>query len=218
MSQTKYYPALSDIVTINDLPEALNFLEEGIQILFSRIYYKNLQFSKSIRGDSAFYSLDIVSTKKLAIELPGTGIFLVLNPDHQDHSISSFPLTVEWEWKVLAFRAYFKLDNFSFSINDYFNLLIDVFNIDESYSLDLAVRKFVIPYNQSISRVHQLVDDLNLYYNISIAYPINIDTEFDDIILQLHDQANVTAYEAIMLIYIMIGSLNEQQDRLNSFF
>lgn len=48
MSQTKYYPALSDIVTINDLPEALNFLEEGIQILFSRIYYKNLQFSKSI--------------------------------------------------------------------------------------------------------------------------------------------------------------------------
>lgn len=52
MSQPRYYPSLSDIVTINDIPDSLSFIKDGIQELFSDVFYKNLQYSKSVKGDA----------------------------------------------------------------------------------------------------------------------------------------------------------------------
>ncbi len=55
----KYYPALSDLLSPDDLPEFLSFLEGNIQQIFDKIYYKDYQSSLSIDGSSAFYSLDV---------------------------------------------------------------------------------------------------------------------------------------------------------------
>jgi hypothetical protein len=65
----RYYPALSEIITDDDLPEFLSFARDGLAALLGHINYKNLQFSKSYRGDAAFYSLEIV-TGDIALELP----------------------------------------------------------------------------------------------------------------------------------------------------
>ncbi|WP_293303060.1 hypothetical protein [Pedobacter sp. UBA4863] len=59
----RYYPALSELITVDDLPDFLQFAETGLETLLSRIHYKNFQFSKSVRGDSAFYSLEVVTTR-----------------------------------------------------------------------------------------------------------------------------------------------------------
>ncbi|EDM33906.1 hypothetical protein PBAL39_05946 [Pedobacter sp. BAL39] len=59
----RYYPALSEVITVDDLPEFLHFAEDGLNALLDKIHYKNLQYSKSYRGDGAFYSLDIISKK-----------------------------------------------------------------------------------------------------------------------------------------------------------
>jgi len=219
MSNTNpYYPALNDITKIEDLPDILGFLKDGIQELFSDVFYKNFRFSKSINGDFAFYTLDIISAKKLAIELPGTNIFLILNPDHQDYNISSFPIRVFWEWKILRYRRFFNVDNFSFSINDYFYLLIDILEINEVATVDIALRRFVVPITSSTSRIEQLVEDLNSFYNISIAVPTDPETKLEDIVWGIHQQANVSAYEAIFTLYIAIGTQENQEDNLNAFF
>ena len=65
----RYYPALSELITVDDLPDFLQFAETGLENLLNRIHYKNFQFSKSARGDSAFYSLDVVANK-LGLDLP----------------------------------------------------------------------------------------------------------------------------------------------------
>ncbi|OYQ43750.1 hypothetical protein CHU92_03020 [Flavobacterium cyanobacteriorum] len=67
----RYYPRLSEIVTVDNLPEFLSFVQDGLNEIFEKIHYKNLQYSKSYRGDAAFYSLDIISAKKIALPLPG---------------------------------------------------------------------------------------------------------------------------------------------------
>ena len=88
----RYYPTLSSVVTLDDFPESLGFLKQAIESLFSKIHYKDLQYKKSPKGDAAFYSLSIVSNK-LAIELFGSDISLVLNPDEietADFNISVF--------------------------------------------------------------------------------------------------------------------------------
>jgi len=87
----RYYPRLSEIVTVNDLPEFLSFVQEGLNAIFDKIHYKNLQYSKSYRGDSAFYSLDIVSRKPISFTISG-GLKLVLNPD-AGASVSLVPIS-----------------------------------------------------------------------------------------------------------------------------
>ncbi|MCK9217943.1 MAG: hypothetical protein M0P77_08535 [Firmicutes bacterium] len=96
----RYYPKLSEIITIEDLPEFLSFVQDGLNAIFDKIHYKNLQYSKSFRGDAAFYSLDIVTRKPIKLALP-FDMALVLNPDMDgDNNISSFPITIEYEWKI----------------------------------------------------------------------------------------------------------------------
>jgi len=114
----RYYPTLSSIINSDDIPEILGFIKDGVQSLIDKIHYKDLQFNKSPRGDAAFYSLSIVSPQRIDIEIPGTGIFLVLNPDliGGDSNISSFPITVEYQWKVLAYIREFSLGSFSFEV------------------------------------------------------------------------------------------------------
>ncbi len=70
-----------------------------------RKYFKDLQFSKSQKGDSAFYSLSIISFKRLDIEIPGTGIFIILNPSHDPltSDITEFPLTVSYKLEILSY-------------------------------------------------------------------------------------------------------------------
>lgn len=218
MPVNKYYPPLSDVVQVNDLPEILGFVKNGIQELFENIYYKNLQSSKSIKGDSAFYGLDIVSPKKLAIELPGTGIFLVLNPDQQDFDISTFPITVAWEWKVLAYKRYFNTDNFSFSVEDIFNLTTDILGIGEEEVVNYAIRKYVIPVDASIPRIQQFVTDINTEYGTSIVVPSNPETQLEDLVYEINQQADVSAYIAVLSTYILVGDSSSQEQKLKDIF
>ena len=53
----RYYPALSEVISIHDLPEFLLLAEDGLIMLLNKIHYKNLQYSKSYRGDAPFYSI-----------------------------------------------------------------------------------------------------------------------------------------------------------------
>lgn len=61
----RYYSRLSEVVTVNDLPEYLSFIKNGLVTVFDKIHYKNLQYSKNSNGDGAFYSLDIVTAKNI---------------------------------------------------------------------------------------------------------------------------------------------------------
>ena len=72
----RYYPRLSSVVSEQDIPDILGFIKTGVVNLLNKIHYKDLQYSKSAKGDAAFYSLSIVSnrldieglTKSLAAE------------------------------------------------------------------------------------------------------------------------------------------------------
>ncbi|WBV58187.1 hypothetical protein PFY10_06985 [Chryseobacterium daecheongense] len=217
MSQPIYYPAISEIATINDIPEILSFVRDGIVFLFDKTYYKNLQFSKSIKGDAAFYSLDIVSLQKLEIEIPGTNIFFVLNPDFQNNDISSFPFTVAWEWKALTYRNSFNLNSISFSIKDYFNLLLEIFDITEEEILSLILKN-LLDSNSSLLRINQLVSDINTHYGTSIVVPPNGENDLGTIVQEINTQANISVYEVVLDLYLTNGSFDDLNNKLKTIF
>jgi hypothetical protein len=70
----RFYPTLATVVSTDDLPEVMGFIKDGLSTMLGKIHFKDLQYSKSPKGDAAFYSLSIVSPKRLALEIPSTGI------------------------------------------------------------------------------------------------------------------------------------------------
>lgn len=159
VATARYYPRLSEIITVDDLPEFLSFVEDGLNSIFDKIHYKNLQYSKGYRGDSAFYSLDIVTSKRLALPLP-FDLALVLNPDLKDGdaAISSFPITLEYQWEILAFLKTFSSSSFSFSIEDFYRVGLDVFRISEEQVLAHMLNIFV-EAEEGITKYEQLLSD-----------------------------------------------------------
>lgn len=141
---TRYYPKLSELMTLDDLPEFLSFAREGLEEVFDRIYFKNLRYSKSSRGDSAFYQLDILS-KEITLLLP-FGLRFIINPD-QDGAIgvSSFPVTLEYRWEILAFLRNFKLSNFAFTPYAFLELGQRVLRISDAQLLAHALNVFADP-------------------------------------------------------------------------
>jgi len=116
----RFYPHLSNLITVDDLPEFLSFAENSLDSLLSSIFYKNFQFSKSRGGDGASFQLDLI-TQNVGLNLP-FGLRLVLNPDTSGNSnISSFPISVKYRWQILAFLNSFNLSQFSFAPDAFYN-------------------------------------------------------------------------------------------------
>ncbi|WP_261512704.1 hypothetical protein [Chryseobacterium paludis] len=212
-----YYPAVTDIVKPDDLPEFLSFIKSGLETILSKIYYKDYYFSKNISGSESFHSLSIVSKTKLALELPGTGISLVLNPDFQDGDISSFPISLYWNWEILRFIKYFKTNQFSFSAEDLYHLGLAIFEISETDALRTATDLFITP-DVSQSNFQQLIEDINILYGSNIIIDDYENDKYQVLINKISD-LNQSVLPTIFGLYILSsGNLNEAKLKIDLFF
>ena len=92
MPVNKFYPRLSSIIKVDNLPDSLSFFQDGLNSIFDKLFFRDFQSARSANGDNAFYSLIIVSHKRIGIDIPGTGFALVLNPGHS--GTSEIPVTL----------------------------------------------------------------------------------------------------------------------------
>ena len=215
----RYYPRLSSIVSQDDLPEILGFVKEGLQNLFEKLHYKDLQHSKSPSGDAAFYSLSIVSDR-IDIELPGTGIFLVFNPDltGSDFTISTFPITLEYQWKILKYLNSFNIGNFSYDPKDIFEVALNILDISEESALVHFVNAFVKPDNDTITPLQQFISDMNSE-NSGWSTPIPLSaTDITAIVDHITEQSGQLSSLVAFKSYLLENDLKETLNRVKSFF
>lgn len=215
----RYYPKLSEVVTVEDLPEFLSFVQNGLNSVFDKIHYKNLQYSKSKNGDSAFYSLEIVS-KKLSIPLP-FDMELQLNPDltGSNDAISSFPITLEYQWEILAFLKSFDLNGFSFSLEDFYSIGLKVFRISEDQVLAHILNYFVEPIDSQTTKFEQFVSDFNdIYPNANLVLPASPSV---NTVVGAVNALNIPDKNLSLLlfgIYILDTDLNVTKNKLQQFY
>ncbi|WP_375587720.1 hypothetical protein [Flagellimonas aurea] len=208
---SRYYPTISMILTEEELPDLLGFLKEGLAGLLDSIHYKDLQYSKSVYGDKAFYSLRIVSKNRLDLEIPGTGIYLALNPDASDTNISSFPITVEYEWPILAYIRSFNIESFSFAPQALYNLGLDILKITESQVVANAINSFTTPVDANTSLVQQFIDDLGL----TISEPQG-DNPMPELLSAIESELGKKPSEAVFENYIL--NSGDVGVKMNTFF
>jgi len=214
----RYYPRISSVISENDIPDILGFIKTGIVNLLDNIYFKDLQYDKSPKGDSAFYSLSVVSPKRIDIEIPGTGIFLVLNPDAVDGNISAFPITIEYQWKILAYLRSFSVGNFSFDPQQIFEVALRVLNITEEQALAHFINAYVKPINDNVSSVQQFVNDLNdLNPEWNLPAPTE-QTQLEEIVTQIYSKSGRYVSLIAFSAYLLSNDVKETANRVKYFF
>src|SRR5690554_490019 len=97
-----YKPPISILISTDAIPGELGgFIQEGIDEIFSNLYFKNFKSDLHITGEEASYSLVLITKKRLAFNIPGTqDLALVLNPDFDGVS-SEFFIYLNYKWSVL---------------------------------------------------------------------------------------------------------------------
>jgi hypothetical protein len=216
----RFYPQLSDVISVDDLPDFLDFAKDGLDSVLSSIHYKNLQYSKSARGDSAFYSLDVIS-KNIGLDLP-FGLRFVLNPDvNGDTSISSFPVTLQYKWELLAFLNSFKLQNFSFTPDAFYQLGLKIFRVSDDQVFANVLTHFVNPSSSDISNLEQLITDINTFYPAAnLTIPSGSTPTIASVISLIKQNVNIPASisEMMFAIYLLSTDSNTTRQRLQQFY
>lgn len=213
-----YYPKISDLIILNQIPESLGFVQSISQLLFDKIYYKDYQVSLSPLGDSAFHSLSIVSKERIGFNLP-FNLKFVLNRDQQNNAISSFPVTVQYNWPVIAYISQFNLGNFSFSAEEVFNIILITLNLSEATVINEAINVFV---NTTGDPINKFVDDINgdLVGSLTapIPYPSSAD-KLNELVASINTAYGDGAAYAAFATYIFDnGSMTNTKNNLKLFF
>jgi hypothetical protein len=215
----RYYPRLSELISVGDLPEFLSFAENGLSSLLNQVHYQNLQFSKSSRGDSAFYSLDIVS-KNLGLDLP-FGMRLVLNPDENGNSaISSFPVTLEYQWEILAFLNSFNLQHFAFTPQAFYDLGLRIFKLSDAQVIAHILNYFVGTENITTDPFAELINAINdLYPDAHLSLPVSGEITVNELAEQITANVHIPEKVSQVMFALYIGSHPGQiREKLQAFF
>ena len=214
----RFYPTLASIVDQDDIPEELGFIKDGIAFIFDNVHFKDLQYSKSPRGDAAFYSLSIVSRERLGFEIPATGIFIVLNRDIDNIEISSFPITIEYEWKILSYLRSFNLDQFDFSPKSFFEIALRVLSISEEQAIANFINTFTVPMDTSTTSLEQFVNDSNDFNDTANFLTPTEETELVDVVKDIYAKTNEYATLTAFGAYILSNDPQETIVKLKKFF
>lgn len=226
MPTSTFYPSLATLISLENVPAQLGLLKSGLSNFFDHFYYRDLQIHKSVDGDAAFYSLKIVTYKRLAFEVPGTGgLALILNPgfDEGNQGASSeFPISVSYKWVILKYVKEFDLGSFDFSGPAFFNILLDLTGVTKEQLLAEALSVLT----DDPEPVQQFIDLFNTDPNYNPTTPLLINSfptdeeAIADLLLQLITNGNdFDAYQIILDKYIVsINSLDEITAKLELLF
>jgi len=200
MPANNFYPSLSTLLSVDNIPDNMGFIEDGLLSVFNHLYYKDLQTDRSVAGEAAFYSVSLLTYRRLGIEIPGTdGMALVLNPDFVAGGTSEFPISLSYKWTILKYIRDFNIGNFDWSGLSFFKLLLD---ISEASSKEL-LWETIISFIDEEDPIQKFVDDFNT--NHSPPTPLVKSSDPDELVviadLIVQMQTNGNNYDVFEVIY-----------------
>lgn len=163
MPVPSFYPDLSSIMVADSFPEELQFIEQGLQNILDKVYYKNLQFAKSADGSCSYYNLSLVTNEVLKIPIPGTDFAIVFNPGSSNETV--IPVTLSYQLPILAIIENFNIPQFSNLPSEIKQLIFAMVGTEESTLIEEAIGIF--EQNRNPAAIQEFIDKVNQYYSLS---------------------------------------------------
>lgn len=216
-----FFSPLSSVITTDQIPESLNFIETGLDTVLDKVFFKDLKVQRSSNFSSAAYDLDIViQSGVLKLEIPGTGLVLLLNPDlenpNADYSV--IPVSLTWDWRILQYFRDYKVNSFSFSPKAIADLILDVAQVSDQSLLVTAAYNFI---STSDPLDKFVVDANNKYSNLNIPYPLDADQNVTvtNILTAIDQYPDLSLYDLLLENYIIDPSnLSKSLQKVDQLF
>jgi hypothetical protein len=194
--EQKFLPTVRDLVKVDELPPSLGFLQAPLGTLLDKVFYDNLVYHRSVNGDSAHYSLDVILKRRLGLlSIPGTDIALVLNPAAADgmQTGAVFSVTFEYEWILLRYIRGAQLATFSWGVRGFINLLSNIFGITPEELTQEAISVLLPTPAGGQDPVAAFVTSYNAKYAPPITYHADSDiaVEVADVVAQISPARDV---------------------------
>lgn len=181
-------------------------MEDGLQAILDKIYYKDLQYVTSEDGSHGYYVIVLVTGEALRIDLGGSGLAIVFNPGSSGDTF--IPVTLNYNWPVLGLIKNFSMQGFSYGPEAIQQLLGQSIQPSDSDRIQSAVQSF--EGGTDYSNYTSFVDKINGHYTLTgldiVPYPDNGDSlsMTEDIRSAIEANSNITdtVEELINAIYI----------------
>lgn len=164
-----FYPSLSNLISFDSIPESLGVVRNGIENVFDKVFYKNLQVEISPTGDAGFYKLTLVLYSELGLEIPGTGVSIWLNrptpanPNESALSNSEIPISLTYRFDILKYSRTFSSGSFSENAAAFFNLFLEIADVEPAE----IVREAILVLVKDSDPVTKFVTDFNAKYSLN---------------------------------------------------
>ncbi len=208
MADGANYPKLSNLITLDSIPDELEFLHNGLTSFFDKIYYKRYQVSNGYDG-TTYYYIEIVSLKEIAVDFGG--FKLKLNPDTTSPaSPTVFPVSISYNWPIFRYIKNFDPSGFIESTTS----LIEIFLEILGSSKEELIKNLFGTVIQSSDPVNDFVTMLTTNYGLSITIPPGSDLETSlGIILTAIDTGGEDLVTIILAEYITdVDPLKEDEN------
>jgi hypothetical protein len=214
MPDNNTLPRLADIVNLDKIPDSFKSIENLAEAFLEKLYYNRFHRSSNISGDSKFFDINIFSYERLAWDIPGTDLTLVVNPAVVNgFPVTEVPLSLSYQLKALRLKTAYQ--NFSGDPKSILSLFFNGLDVSYSQLLNMVVPTFMPE--------EELSDFVNL---INVEYPgqvITLNGDFDsknpykDIAIQM-DMHNMDVLSIIFDLFIANQSLGDAIGKIKDLF
>ncbi|MDB5034037.1 MAG: hypothetical protein JWQ98_1278 [Chlorobi bacterium] len=213
-----FYPKLSGLISLDALPEQLNFVKDGFEAILDSIYFKDFRASHDLSGGVIVYNLDLVAYKQVGFEIPGTEIDIVLNPAFTTADpITVIPLSVVYNWPIRRLLSSFDIATFSGAPSELFSIAFNVSGIAEEELLRLTVALLVV----GTDPLTTFANHVNTQYSANISLPLDSDvtTAIQSIVDGIADNSTKRLDAIVFDDYVLDAqSVANSLDNIESLF
>jgi hypothetical protein len=219
MSDTLFYPSLSTLLPLERIPPNLGFVQGALHDVFDNLYFRDLQVSKSKRGEAGFYQLSIVLYKRLAVEIPGAmGAALVLNPGPPAGQTSEIPIALGYRWEILKYLKGFDHSQLNELPRLLFDMLAEIAGADAAALLAELIDRL---HGAEVDPFQAFVDAFNLDMLPTVPLTLLVDPDpaivIEDLLAQLEVQ-EMAVYELLLSYLDVAASVEDAFAEIAGFF
>lgn len=179
----QYYPPLSDLIDASSIPGELtgleNLVQQGVNVLLDKIYYKDLSVDVSHAADRRLYRLTLV-TKSL--KLPAfAGMNLVFFRGQAN--LAEYNIVLEWSWPLMKYVRRFEVQGFSYAPEAFVDILLELADIRSRQEFFSSIVKVFLNdgSNTYLSFFNSLATRVQTYNNGEPA----VNTEIQNIVTNI---------------------------------